>query len=333
MHEPHKTRLKAPDLRELLACPVCRRRTLQGLEQLSEASGTVTCTNCALSYPVRDGIPVLLPPSLQSAMDARDLHDATDHKQRQALFSDTEADEEWEIGRPHGAPALYEWVLEERFRRGIERLHARLTGATVLTVCGGSGLDAEFLARAGARVVASDISLKASLRARERARRRGLAITPIVADAENLPFTDSIFDLVYVHDGLHHLEDPTLGVAEMARVAAHAVSVNEPARAAITAIAVRLGLALDREEAGNPVARVTLDEIVAALESHGFRAIAAHRYGMYYKHEPGWVMRWLSKPVAFAVARGAVRSVNALAGRAGNKLTVQAVRARPPSPS
>lgn len=248
------------------------------------------------------------------------------HKQQQAFFSDTEADDEWEIGRPHGAPALYAWVLEERFRRSIDGLRHMLSGATALTVCGGSGLDAEFLARAGARVVASDISFNASVRTRERARRHGLAITAIVADVEALPFTDATFDLVYVHDGLHHLEDPAVGLAEMARVSAHAISVNEPARAAITAAAVRVGLALDREEAGNPVARVTPTEISDVLEPRGFRAIHAQRYGVYYKHTPGLVMRALSNPIAFPIVTAGIRSINAFAGRFGNKLTVQAVR-------
>jgi ubiquinone/menaquinone biosynthesis C-methylase UbiE/uncharacterized protein YbaR (Trm112 family) len=330
MKEAGATRLDGPSLSKLLACPVCRETTLEQLNGASDDSCGITCATCDVSFPVRNGIPILLPPHLSAATEGNDGADAGGHKHRQALFADTEANSGWEVSRPHGAPALYIWVLEERFRRSIGRLHEMLREATVLTVCGGSGLDAEFLARAGARVVASDISFQASLRARERARRYGLPITPIVADAENLPFADSTFDLVYVHDGLHHLEDPIVGLTEMARVSAHAVSVNEPARAAITSIAVRLGLALDREEAGNRVARVTLSGIVEALDSLGFRAIDAHRYGIYYKHEPGWAMRWLSKPGAFSIATGAVRSMNAAVGRFGNKVSVQAVRARRP---
>ena len=53
-----------------------------------------------------------------------------------------------------------------------------------------------------------------------------LDITPIVADIEHLPFTDRSFDVVLVHDGLHHLEQPRTGLTEMARVASHWVSVT-----------------------------------------------------------------------------------------------------------
>src|SRR5439155_661416 len=83
--------------------------------------------------------------------------------------------------------------------------------------------------------------------------------------------------LVYVHAGLHHLEEPGAGLAEMARVAARAVSVTEPARAAVTALAVRLGLALAREEAGNRVARLLPAEVAAELRARGFRVVHADR--------------------------------------------------------
>lgn len=119
-------------------------------------------------------------------------------------------------------------------------------------------MDAEFLARSGATVISSDISLGAAKRSAERAKRYGLRILPLVADVEHLPFLDRSVDLVYVHDGLHHLEKPLAGIAEMSRVASRAVSVTEPAQAAATRLAVRFGLALEREDAGNRVARVTL---------------------------------------------------------------------------
>ncbi len=122
-----------------------------------------------------------------------------------------------------------------------------------------------------ARVIASDISPGAARRTRERARRYGLDITPIVADVERLPFADGAFDVVLVHDGLHHLEQPQVGLAEMARVARRWVSVTEPARAVATSIAVRAGVALEREESGNRVARRTPAEVAGVLRTAGFR--------------------------------------------------------------
>jgi SAM-dependent methyltransferase len=203
-------------------------------------------------------------------------------------------------------------------------------GKTVLTVCGGSGMDAEFLARHGASVISSDISFGAARRARERAGRHRLPITPIVADVERLPFADQAVDIVYVHDGLHHIEQPLEALREMARVARFAVSINEPARAAVTSLAVRLGFALEFEDAGNRVQRLSPDTVAAELELQGFVVTAVGRYGMYFKHQPGRLMMALSRPLILPFVKLFVQLFNALAGRYGNKLTVQAVRAANP---
>ncbi len=226
-------------------------------------------------------------------------------KRRQASWFDEEVDDELEITRPHGTPALYEWQYLEKFRRSVRGLATALSGSTALTVCGGSGMDAEFLARRGAAVISSDISLGAARRARERASRYGLSITPIVADVERLPFADGAIDLVYVHDGLHHLAHPFDGLGEMARVARLAISVNEPARAAVTALAVRLGLALEFEEAGNRVERLREREIADALEAAGFDIVVAQRYAMYFRHEPGRVTRRPAGPAGSTRPRAA----------------------------
>jgi SAM-dependent methyltransferase/uncharacterized protein YbaR (Trm112 family) len=312
------------DLTDLLVCPRCYANTALGTER-SPRGTTVSCAHCGASYVVEDGIPVMLRPDFAAHESDPGLSPGFHHKRQQADFFDHEQDD-WETRRPHGAPALHEWVLAEKFRRSVMGLPSDLKGRTVLTVCGGSGLDGEFLARAGARVIVSDISLGAARRARQRARLSGVDMTSLVADAENLPFRNRAIDLVYVHDGLHHLSDPLVGLAEMMRVAAHAISINEPARAALTGLAVRLGLAQEREEAGNPVARITFDEIIQYLESHAFRVVTAHRYALYYQHEPGWAMRWFSTRATFPIAKTGVLMLNQVAGRFGNKLTVQAVR-------
>jgi ubiquinone/menaquinone biosynthesis C-methylase UbiE len=284
--------------------------------------GLLSCETCEHEYPVVDGIPILL-------LDGATSLETT--KSRQVEFFDEEGTAEFEVTRPHGEPALYRWLLLEKFRRSVIGLEPMLAGSTALTVCGGSGMDAEFLARAGASVIVSDIALGAARRAQERARRYELPITAIVADVEHLPFPDRAIDIVYVHDGLHHLERPFAGLAEMARVASRAVSVSEPARASITALAIRLGIAGEYEEAGNRVERLTIDEIQRELRSRGFRVLHEERYGMFYRHEPGRPMRWLSHEALFPLVKVGFRIANGVVGRFGNKLTVQSVRADGPS--
>jgi hypothetical protein len=278
-------------------------------------------------FAIRDGIPVLLKD--EDASEHDDLEHMRSHnKSQQARFFDREEAAEFEITRPHGTPELYRWLLEEKFRRGVMGLRPTFIEGrpTALVVCGGSGMDAEFLGSLGVRVITSDISIGAARRARERARRYGLTITPIVADVENLPFPEKAVDLVYVHDGLHHLGNPMVGLTEMTRVAARAISVNEPARAAVTIAAVRLGIALKREEAGNIVGRMKPNEMEAVLTSEGFRIVCAERYAMYYRHQPGGVFRLLSTKGLLPVAKLAIQVLNRAAGSLGNKLTVQAVR-------
>jgi ubiquinone/menaquinone biosynthesis C-methylase UbiE/uncharacterized protein YbaR (Trm112 family) len=308
------------ELLELLGCPACRGTLVAG--QTSEPS--LVCTACGAGYPFHKEIPVLLTPQLRG--EAAIPADNLSHKQRQVAFFDEPSADDFGITRPRGAPPLYGWLLREKFRRSIIGLEQLLPGATVLTVCGGSGVDAEFLAHAGARVIVSDISLGVILQARERARRFGLELTLVVADAEALPFRDQSIDVVYVHDGLHHLEHPALGLAEMARVARRGVSVSEPAAAAVTAAAVRLRIADAEEEAGNRVRRLTLDEIRRELSARGFQSVQPHRYAMYYRHWPGSAMKLLSAPLLLPLVKATFNMVNGVAGRFGNKLTVQALR-------
>jgi len=294
-------------LRSLLVCPACRG----GLDW---GDASVRCTGCGTAYELADGIPLLV----TGGGAGRDAH-----KEQQAAFFDA-ADPEFEITRPHGTPWLYSWLLGEKFRRSVDGLTDM--PATAVTICGGSGMDAEFLARTGAAVISTDISLGAARRARERAARYGLAILPVVADAEALPLADASVDLAYVHDGLHHLEAPLAGLEELCRVAGRAVSVNEPARAGATHLAIHLRLSVETEEAGNRVERVDPAAIVAALERNGFSVERCERYAMVYRHEPGRAARLLSRRPLRPLVRLAIGGFNALLGGIGNKLTVQAVR-------
>jgi SAM-dependent methyltransferase len=306
-------------LTSLLACPACHG-------DLVASDAALSCAACGVRYPVRDGIPILLPPGF----DAAHVHDELDHahghahKQQQAGFYDRGVAEEFEITRPHNAPEAYRWLLAEKFRRGVAHLPP-LAGRTVADVCCGSGMDAELLARAGARVIAIDISEGCVLRARERAHRLGIDYLAAVGDVERLPLRDRGVDIAYVHDGLHHLDRPLAGLREMARVAATGVSVNEPAAAFATALAVRAGLALDREDAGNRVGRLRPGEVARELAAAGFDA-RAERYLMYYRHDPGALLAAASRLVTRPVYRAAVRAADAALGRWGNKLNVTALR-------
>jgi SAM-dependent methyltransferase len=309
-----------PDLRTLLACPACYGDLAGWRDDAS--SYELRCGGCGATYDVRDGIPLLLPPGFDATHVHDELDHAHDHKHQQATYFDREVAEEFEIERPYGAPDAYRRTLEDKFRRGIGGLD--VAGATVIDACCGSGMDAEMLERAGARVLAVDISEGCARRAQERARRHGLTYAVVVGDVERLPVRARAAEIAFVHDGLHHLSDPMSGVRELARVASRGVSINEPAEALGTRIAVRLGLSIDYEGAGNRVARLRGDDVARELARAGFEATTS-RYLAYYRHEPGAFMRAASRPIAREAYRVALAAANASIGRWGNKLQVTAV--------
>jgi uncharacterized protein len=298
-----------PLVSELLVCPACH----SDLEWQTE---TIRCTGCGAVYEISDGIPILRP-ALSGGGEAQ--------KESQASFFDA-ADPEFEVSRPHGTPWLYQWLLGEKFRRSLDALRLPANGVTAVTICGGSGMDAEFLARAGASVISTDISFGAARRTQERAERYGIDVLPVVADAEALPFRDHSIDLLYVHDGLHHLDSPHAGLREMLRTSRLAISVNEPARAGATFLAARVGLSDHYEEAGNFIARVDPEQLAAEVLAAGFEVVKNERYAMVYRHEPGRAARVLSQPGMRILTQTALWAFNAVAGRIGNKLTLQAIR-------
>lgn len=300
-------------------CPRCG-----GMSRMSGVG--LLCDSCPWKGAIVAGVPILLPDASLADHDDLAHEHGSRHKAGQQAHFDRPGEEAFETERPHGTPRLYRFLLREKFRRAVGPIRPHLVGASALAVCGGSGMDAEFLARAGAAVITSDLSFGAATRAKTRSEKYGLGIESVVADVEHLPMADESVDLVAVHDGLHHLDDPYAGLSEMARVARRWVIVTEPARASITRLAVRLGLAVETEVAGNRVARMEPSEAGAFLEARGYVVLRAERYAMYYPHHPGAVFRFLSRPVAFPIVRLGWRLANAVFGRFGNKMVVVAER-------
>jgi glycosyltransferase involved in cell wall biosynthesis/ubiquinone/menaquinone biosynthesis C-methylase UbiE len=309
----------------MFRCPLCEGG-------LSASDGGWTCDSCLWRAPIVAGVPVLLRDAALGEDDELGHLHTHGHKEAQAAHFDQSEDELFEIDRPHGTPRLYRFLLAEKFRRAVGPIQPNLIGSSALTVCGGSGMDAEYLSGVGLLVINSDLSLGAAKRCNARSRKRTLPVRSIVADVEHLPFADQSVDLVAVHDGLHHLRDPYAGLSEMARVARRWVVVTEPARASLTRLAIRIGLALETEPAGNRVIRLEPSEVATYLEERGFEVLRAQRYAMYYPHHPGAAFRFLSRPVLFGATRFGWRVANALLGRFGNKMVVIAERPQTTAP-
>ena len=237
------------------------------------------------------------------------------------FFASLDAEEE--IERPRHYPRPVRFLLEEKLRRALHLL-GRVSSIDALCLCGGSGMDAEWLANRGIRPTILDLSPKALTRARSRARRHGFEVTLVRGDAARLPFGDQRFGMALVHDGLHHLDDPNRAIDEMARVARHELVVMEPARAALTRLAVALRLAADVEPAGNVVRRLDATETRARIQSGGWRHVRSARDLVYYQRWAFPLYRRFDSNSLFAVFVLAYRLLNLMVGRWGNSLKVVA---------
>jgi ubiquinone/menaquinone biosynthesis C-methylase UbiE len=119
-----------------------------------------------------------------------------------------------------------DWYLEvERYRYGVyapwmpETMEfARHASESVLEIGGGLGTDLALFARHGAKVTDIDLSAGHLAHARENFRLRGLEGTFIHHDAEDLPFPDDSFDLVYSNGVIHHTPNTQKVVDEIYRV-------------------------------------------------------------------------------------------------------------------
>ncbi|HVU92981.1 MAG TPA: class I SAM-dependent methyltransferase [Jatrophihabitans sp.] len=107
----------------------------------------------------------------------------------------------------------------ENLREQDARLLGDVAGRRVLEVGCGSAMCSRWLAARGARPVAFDISAGMLRHARLGARRTGVDVPLVQADAEALPFADSVFDLAFTAFGaVAFVSDSARVMREVARV-------------------------------------------------------------------------------------------------------------------
>jgi len=313
-----------PELLSVLRCPKCKGSELtaqvQEVKDETIVAGHVECLCCGMLYEIQDGIPIFLVP--ETVLQ----HKGSVQKLAQIAYFDRECTEEFEIRRPHDCGRLYDFLLRWKFHNSVRNLPFSLQGKKVLDICCGSGMFSEFTAGLQAKVVGLDISFQAAQRAVQRSRMYGFDAEFVVGDSENLPFRELGFDMVTVHDGLHHLEEPRAGIAEMCRVARESVIIIEAAAAAVTRLAMAVGISQVYEDPGNYIYRFPPGDISSWLEQLGFRVTNLERYFMYYPHQPGTVFRTLDSVLLFTIARWGFLAANALVAHLGNKLQVVGLR-------
>jgi ubiquinone/menaquinone biosynthesis C-methylase UbiE len=144
-------------------------------------------------------------------------------RQVQSFWQNSPCDS-WFTNEARGTPAFYRSLDEHRYKVHPGLLSAvgfeKTRGLRVLEIGCGCGSEAERFARAGAHYTAVDLTNAAVSITQRRFQLEGLEGRFTQGDAENLPFADGSFDLVYSHGVLHHTPNTPRTIREAHRVLA-----------------------------------------------------------------------------------------------------------------
>lgn len=179
------------DVLAMVCCPICR-------SNLVRSGGEFICTNvsCSRSFPIIDGVPVLINES-NSLASIKSYLNAEEIYFRQGTIKDWVASRLPKIGRNLKARGNYK-ILASLLLDSMSPPKTLVLGGAVL----GQGME-ELLA-SGIQLIESDIALT------ER--------TQVVLDAHDIPFQDETFDGVIAQAVLEHVVDPIRCVKEISRV-------------------------------------------------------------------------------------------------------------------
>jgi len=167
-------------------------------------------------------------------------------------------------------------------------------GSYVLDVGCGAGVTPCYIARRhGCRVVGVDINVGMIERSRERAKREKVAdkVEFRVADAQNLPFDDGLFDAVITESVTAFPEDKQKAVKEYARVtkAGGYVGLNEGTWPKVPPPPEVVAWA--SQDLGTNVKPLTFGEWVGLLEGAGLKEIAVRAYEIDTQDEAKGILR------------------------------------------
>ncbi len=114
----------------------------------------------------------------------------------------------------------YDWVEGVPDLLGVRRLRRRLlrqASGKVLEVAVGTGKNLQYYPR-GCRIIGIDVSREMLNVARERAAKLSMEVSPLLADAEALPFSDKSFETIVSSLSTCTFPNPVNALREMARV-------------------------------------------------------------------------------------------------------------------
>lgn len=232
-------------LLDFLACPECGSDNLKLL-----SSGFIACPQCGAQYPVKNGIPQMLPQHLAAVLPQREAYrekleagarrkdgaaDAAgveaerfmwEHQlydwAKEVMYSDAKAAAIFESYAQKGAKDLYQFI--ERRAGGVEARSLLYVGS------GNDRLVVLPLQIKGAFVVSLDVA-SGPLEDLADAGAKNC----VCGDARRLPFRDAAFDVVFSKGSVHHthpIDEPLLAMARVVKPGGHVI-VAEPNKYAV----------------------------------------------------------------------------------------------------
>lgn len=187
-----------PEALNFFACPVCGHDLLLSSDQIREeaghvVSGELACTACMSRFPIRDGVPVLVPRDVETVK----TETASRFAEEWVRWSDL---------RDYYKEEFFDWIAPLRPSDFADKL--------VFEGGCGKGRHTAIVASCGARaVVAIDLGESAFVAYRHT---RDLPNAHVaIADLLRPPLKP-IFDLAFSVGVLHHLPDPAAGFRSLA---------------------------------------------------------------------------------------------------------------------
>lgn len=195
---------------DILKCVSCGKGSLTGTD-----SSFLQCNSCKCSYPVQNGVAVLIDKNSMSG----------DRKQVSAWWDDlctqwySGLDKELTTERLYNALTELEELYEKMNHLVLYVDVKNISGKKVLDIGSGGGAQDALFKRYGAHVYTADISLQRAFSTGHK-----LSMVPegfsfsAQADGEKLPFQDNSFDIVYSNGVMHHSESTEAMIDEAFRV-------------------------------------------------------------------------------------------------------------------
>lgn len=155
-------------------------------------------------------------------------------------------------------------------------------GKKILEVGAGMGGDSIFLAKKGASITVLDFTKEALQLIRQNARREGVEIKTIQADARNMPFKDNSFDIIFHQGLLEHFKNPQELLVEQKRILKSGgyVLIDVPQRYTTYTIKKHLLMMTGRWFAGWE-REFSIHELEQLVKASGFVPICSYGWGYY----------------------------------------------------